>query len=209
MKAYRNAGILQRQPQSSARLVIGGDMSSGRLAPTWSVWVVVGSPGTLAGLPAQRRDDLRPYECQGGNRKLLGMDEDRDLIPQEECWELLASTSVGRVALSIGALPAILPVQYHLDGRALAVCLGHRELPERALNTVIAFAADAIDPDTRSGWSVQVQGRSTVPHRPDTGNDCGWTTAGQVVQIDPATISGHRMHLCPVIDSLLARRHWH
>jgi hypothetical protein len=133
------------------------------------------------------------------------MDEDRGLIPEEECWELLASTSVGRVALSIGALPVILPVQYHLDGRTLAVCVGHRELPERALNTVVAFAADAIDPLTRSGWSVQVQGRSAVPHQAGTGKDCGWTAAGQVVRIDPAAISGFRMRLCPVIDSLLAQ----
>ena len=133
------------------------------------------------------------------------MDEGRDLIPEQECWELLATSSVGRMALSIGALPAILPVQYHLDGRTVAVCLGHRELPERALNTVVAFAADAIDPHTRSGWSVQVQGRSAVPHHGPAGDDCGWTAAGQIVQIHPATISGFRMHLCPVIDSLLTR----
>jgi hypothetical protein len=134
------------------------------------------------------------------------MDEDRSVITEEECWELLARTSVARVALSIGALPVILPVQYHLDGRTIAVCLGHRELPERALNTVVAFAADAIDPHTRSGWSVQVQGRSAAPRQPRTGNDCGWTAAGQIVQIDPATISGFRIHPCPVIDSLLAQR---
>jgi hypothetical protein len=133
------------------------------------------------------------------------MDEDHGLIPEQECWELLASTSVGRIALSMGALPAILPVQYHLDGRTLAVCLGHRELPERALNTVVAFAVDAIDPQTRSGWSVQVQGRSAIPRQRGTGNDCGWMAAGQIVQIDPATITGYRMHLCPVIDSLLTR----
>ena len=134
------------------------------------------------------------------------MDEDGGLIPEEECWELLASTSVGRVALSIGALPAILPVQYHLDGRTLAACLGHRELHERALNTVVAFAADAIDPGTRSGWSVQIQGRSAIPHRGPIDSDCGWTAAGQIMRIDPATITGFRMHLCPVIDSLRGRR---
>jgi len=50
------------------------------------------------------------------------MDEGGGLIPEPECWELLASTSVGRIALSIGALPAILPVQYYLDGQTLAVC---------------------------------------------------------------------------------------
>jgi len=134
------------------------------------------------------------------------MDEDRGPIPESECWELLASTSVGRVALSIGALPAILPVQYYLDGRTLAVCLGHRELPERALNTVVAFGADAIDPHTRSGWSVQIQGRSVAPRQLRINTDCGWPAAGQIVQIEPVTISGYRIHLCPFIDSLLIRQ---
>jgi hypothetical protein len=127
-----------------------------------------------------------------------------DLIPEEECWELLGSASVGRVALSIHALPAILPVQYYLDGRRLAVCLGHRGLPERSLNAVIAFAADAIDPASRSGWSIQVQGRSSTPGPLRVDTDCGWPTAGQIVQLEPQTISGYRIHLCPFIDSLLA-----
>ena len=134
------------------------------------------------------------------------MDQDSGPIPEGECWELLATTSVGRLALSVGALPAILPVQYYLDGRTLAVCLGHRELPERALNTVVAFAADAIDPATRSGWSVQVQGRSAIPRQPRIDTDCGWLTAGQIVQIEPVTVSGYRMHLCPLINSLLAHQ---
>jgi len=132
------------------------------------------------------------------------MDEGGGLIPEPECWELLASASVGRIALSIRALPAIVPVQYYLDGRTLAVCLGHRELPERALNAVVAFAADAIDPQTRSGWSVQVQGRSAFPRQLRIDAACGWPAAGQVVQIKPEIISGYRMHLCPLIDSFLA-----
>jgi len=72
--------------------------------------------------------------------------------------------SVGRLVLSVRALPLIVPVQYCLDGRRLAICLGHLELPERSLDeTIIAFTADSIDPVTRSGWSVQVQGRSVIP----------------------------------------------
>ena len=86
-----------------------------------------------------------------------------DALSERECWELLATASVGRLALSVRALPVILPVQYYLDGRRLAVCLGHHALPERALDkTIIAFAADSIDPVTRSGWSVQVQGRAVA-----------------------------------------------
>ena len=119
---------------------------------------------------------------------------------------MLATASVGRLALSVRALPVILPVQYYLDRRRLAVCLGHHALPERALDeTIIAFAADAIDPVTRAGWSVQVQGRSVIPRGLRIDTDCGRpAAAAQVVEIEPGTISGHRMHLCPFIDALLA-----
>lgn len=129
-----------------------------------------------------------------------------DALSERECWELLATASVGRLALSVRALPVILPVQYYLDGRKLAVCLGHHALPERALDkTIIAFAADSIDPVTRSGWSVQVQGRSVIPRGLRIDTDCGWPAASaQVVAIEPGKISGHQMRLCPFIDTLLA-----
>jgi nitroimidazol reductase NimA-like FMN-containing flavoprotein (pyridoxamine 5'-phosphate oxidase superfamily) len=128
-----------------------------------------------------------------------------DALSAQECWELLATVSVGRLALSVRALPVIVPVQYYLDGRRLAVCLGHHELPERSLDeTIIAFAADSIDPVTRSGWLVQVQGRSVVPRGVRIETDCGWPAAAQVVEIEPGVISGHRVHLCPFIAALLA-----
>jgi hypothetical protein len=134
------------------------------------------------------------------------MTEHQDVLSEQECWDLLATASVGRLALSVHALPVILPVQYYLDGRRLAVCLGHHSLPERALDEVIiAFAADSIDPVTRSGWSVQVQGRSVIPRRLRIETGCGWSSAAaQVVEIEPGTISGLRMHLCPFIETLLA-----
>ena len=127
-----------------------------------------------------------------------------ELIPEHRCWELLATVSVGRLALSVRALPVILPVQYYLDGRRLAICLGHHQIPERSLNDVIiAFAADEIDPVTRWGWSVQVQGRSVIPLRLGVDTACGRPTAGQIVQMEPGIISGHRTHLCPFIDAHL------
>lgn len=52
-----------------------------------------------------------------------------DALSERECWELLATVSVGRLALSVRALPVILPVQYYLDGRRLAVCLGTTRCP--------------------------------------------------------------------------------
>jgi Pyridoxamine 5'-phosphate oxidase len=131
------------------------------------------------------------------------MNGSEDLIPEYRCWQLLATTSVGRLALSVRALPVILPVQYHLDGRSLVVCLGHHQIPERSLNqTIIAFAADAIDPATRGGWSVHVQGPSAIPQRLAVDTTCGQPAAGQIVRIHPGIITGHRVHLRPFIDPL-------
>jgi len=129
---------------------------------------------------------------------------DQDVLSVEECWERLGSVSVGRVALSVRALPAILPVQFYLSGRRLAVCLGHRELPEASVNgAVVAFAADSIDAATRSGWSVQVQGVAVPSRGHEFDTVCGYSTAGQVVGIEPVTIGGFRVHMCPFIDALL------
>ena len=128
------------------------------------------------------------------------------MLSERECWRLLAMVSVGRLALSVRALPVIVPVQYYLSGRRLAVCLGHHELSERSLDeTIIAFAADSIDPVARSGWSVQVQGKSVIPRGLRIDTDCDLpATPAQVVEVVPGKISGHRMHLCPFIDTLLA-----
>ena len=126
-------------------------------------------------------------------------------MSEERCWALLAAASVGRLALSVHALPAIYPVQYYLDGRRIMACLGHHQIPDRSLyDAVVAFAANAIDPASRSGWAVQVLGRSVMPPQsgPDAG--CGQPGDGQLVNIEPETISGHTVHLCPLIDALRA-----
>ena len=135
------------------------------------------------------------------------MDTPWEQIPSQRCWELLVTASVGRLALSVQALPVILPVQYYVRGHRLAVCLGHHSIPARSLNeAIIAFAADAIDPATRSGWSVQIQGRSSIPRLDGFDTACGQPTAGQVVEIEPGTITGYYVRLCPFIDALLAGR---
>jgi hypothetical protein len=135
------------------------------------------------------------------------MDTPWEHFPSQRCWELLATASVGRLALSVRALPMILPVQYYVTGHRLAVCLGHHSIPAGSLNeTIIAFTADAIDPVARSGWSVQIQGRSSITGLDGFDTACGQPTAGQIVEIEPGTITGYYVHLCPFIDAVLAGR---
>ena len=72
----------------------------------------------------------------------------------------LASHSIGRIAVTSRALPAIVPVNYSLTGRTTVV---FRTEPDgmlaRATNdTVVAFEVDELARDGRSGWSVLVVG---------------------------------------------------
>jgi uncharacterized protein len=79
-----------------------------------------------------------------------------------ECMHRLASVNVGRVALSHRALPAILPVHFHLadDGIILQTREG-TTLHRSTDGTVVAFEAEgpagAADPE----WSVVVHGLAT------------------------------------------------
>jgi hypothetical protein len=41
------------------------------------------------------------------------MTAQHDALQRRECWELLATASVGRLALSVSALPLIVPVQFY------------------------------------------------------------------------------------------------
>src|SRR5438105_946518 len=85
-----------------------------------------------------------------------------DTIPESRCWELRTGW-FGRMALSVDALPAIVPVEYCFDGSELAICLGERRMSEHCVdNAVVGFATDAIDAVTYTGWAVQVQGRACL-----------------------------------------------
>ena len=83
----------------------------------------------------------------------------RQLGP-DQCLELLASCQVGRVGTSVGALPVILPVNY--------VVFDHGVLSARhpAPSVVVAFEADAYDPDGSAGWSVLLVGKANEISHP-------------------------------------------
>jgi uncharacterized protein len=126
------------------------------------------------------------------------VEQDGTDIPTAECWDLLRSVPIGRVALSIHALPAIVPVQFSVDGNQLAICLGYHTIPDASVNNaVVAFAADAIDPTTRTGWTVHVQGNTIIPTPRGAPTDCGEPNPGPIMHLVPWTIVGHRIRLCP------------
>jgi nitroimidazol reductase NimA-like FMN-containing flavoprotein (pyridoxamine 5'-phosphate oxidase superfamily) len=84
-------------------------------------------------------------------------------ISDADCRLLLATRTLGRVGLTSGALPVILPVEYLYDNGVIVF----RTEPDAKLRAaihgaVLAFEVDAFDPLNGRGWSVLVRGRATV-----------------------------------------------
>jgi nitroimidazol reductase NimA-like FMN-containing flavoprotein (pyridoxamine 5'-phosphate oxidase superfamily) len=75
------------------------------------------------------------------------------------CLSLLARHSFGRVGLSVGSLPVVLPVNYVLDADRIVLRSGSGSKLTAALQgAVVCFEIDGVDPVGGSGWSVLVTG---------------------------------------------------
>lgn len=87
------------------------------------------------------------------------------VLTRSESMELLAGSTFGRIALTAGALPVILPVNYRLDGdRVVIRTNAGTKLAAATRHTVVAFEVDEIEPISHSGWSVLVQGMARAVH---------------------------------------------
>lgn len=84
-------------------------------------------------------------------------------LSEEECRHLLAVSDIGRVVVSVGALPAALPVNYRvIDDEIVFRTAPGTKLTAAVDETVVAFEVDDIDSAVGSGWSVLVVGKSRV-----------------------------------------------
>jgi nitroimidazol reductase NimA-like FMN-containing flavoprotein (pyridoxamine 5'-phosphate oxidase superfamily) len=82
-----------------------------------------------------------------------------EILEKQACLELLARPAIGRIALSVGALPVVFPVNFALfDGDILIRTAPGTKLRAAAANAVVAFEVDQVDPVDHTGWSVMVQG---------------------------------------------------
>jgi len=89
-------------------------------------------------------------------------------MSEAECRDLLATCEVGRIVLSLQAMPVALPVAYRLLGPDIVFrSAPGSKLTAAATNTVVGFEVDQLDSNTRSGWSVLVIGMSRLITSPD------------------------------------------
>jgi hypothetical protein len=85
-------------------------------------------------------------------------------LDSAEALRLLGSVSLGRVVFTRNALPTIRPVNHVLDGSDIIIrthegagLTSHTKQGGHP-GVVVAYEADAIDPDTHLGWSVVATG---------------------------------------------------
>lgn len=90
-------------------------------------------------------------------------------LERAECLRLLAKALLGRIVHTRQALPAVLPVNFSLDGDG-AVLLrtsAASELVRAVDGAVVAFEVDEVDAAAHSGWSVVITGPATVVRDPE------------------------------------------
>jgi uncharacterized protein len=133
------------------------------------------------------------------------MDVDRnglEVLDRDESLRLLGSAVLGRIAISSGALPAVLPVNFRFDGRRILFRTGvGTKLDAATDNAVVAFEVDEVDPATESGWSVVVTGmaREVKDHTELAGLEsrplARWASGDddRVVSISVDLVSGRRI----------------
>lgn len=84
------------------------------------------------------------------------------------CLEKLAGAQIGRVIMSIDALPAAHPVTYTLIGEDIVFRTRAGAKLDAALDhTVVGFEVDELDLESHSGWSVLAVGMADVVTDPD------------------------------------------
>jgi len=83
------------------------------------------------------------------------------VIPEEECWELLRSQDVGRIAVRLGDSLHIFPINYLVTDHSIVFRTDSGTMLA-AVHTAdpVAFEIDQIDAGLASGWSVVVEGRA-------------------------------------------------
>ncbi|MYV79561.1 pyridoxamine 5'-phosphate oxidase family protein [Streptomyces sp. SID1046] len=89
-------------------------------------------------------------------------------LDRSEALRLLGTVPLGRIVFTHQALPAIRPVNHVVEGEDVIIRLDEGASRASLVATpgtpgiVLAYEADAIDPDTHLGWSVVVIGHAEL-----------------------------------------------
>lgn len=121
------------------------------------------------------------------------------------CWELLASTPVGRIGVLNDSAPEIYPVNHVVDDQSIVFRTDPgSKLRGLGRSPAVCYEVDGIDVDNTTGWSVLVKGarcRAQPSRRPPPGRPAATALLEprREATLDPRRArAGHRTpHLAP------------
>ena len=127
-----------------------------------------------------------------------------EVLDDAACWELLASATVGRIAVDIAGQPDIFPVNFVVDQGGIVFKSGPgTKLAGAVLNRHVAFEIDGYEPEARTAWSVVVKGLAhQVEHMTEVFAAeelplFPWVASPKTdfVRIEPTLVTGRRFHV--------------
>lgn len=122
-------------------------------------------------------------------------------LTEDECWDMLRSCELGRLAFHLAEEVHITPVNYAVDdGTLLFRTAEGSKLLALVMNSDVAFEIDGVEGETAT--SVILRGRAELldEHRAHRADDLPlrpWVESHKynVVEITPTQISGRRFQL--------------
>jgi uncharacterized protein len=129
------------------------------------------------------------------------------VLTEAESWKMLATTALGRLAVSVANRPEIFPVNFYVDHDSILIRTAQgTKLVSLTINENVAFEADGYSES--DAWSVvargtavalesqeEIMGANSLPFKP-------WvpTLKYVFVRITPTEISGRHFQLGPEPD---------
>jgi nitroimidazol reductase NimA-like FMN-containing flavoprotein (pyridoxamine 5'-phosphate oxidase superfamily) len=126
------------------------------------------------------------------------------ILTEEQCWDALLSASLGRLAVAVGGVLDIFPVNFvAADRRLLFRTAAGTKLLELTVNSTVAFETDGVGRD--EAWSVVVHGTARALDTQREMDDAAAlplrplipTLKPTFVEIVATTITGRRFPLGP------------
>lgn len=130
-------------------------------------------------------------------------------LTDEECWRLLRTQVVGRIATSAGGVLDIFPVNYYADGSSILFRTAPgNKLVELTINENVVFEVDGYTEPI--AWSVVAKGTARVLDRQSEADEAAalplnsWipTLKNIYVRITPHSLTGRRFERGPEPESL-------
>jgi nitroimidazol reductase NimA-like FMN-containing flavoprotein (pyridoxamine 5'-phosphate oxidase superfamily) len=120
-----------------------------------------------------------------------------EVITEADCWDLLETQQIGRVAVWYGGQVEIFPVNYGLDADGILFRTNAGRKMTGASSGEVAFEVDEIDPRRKTGWSVVIHGQAreiTVYDGPERQRAAQpWTGSKDFLfRITPRSVTGRR-----------------